>query len=64
MFYVETQSRRKPETDFSYMSLRVTSIGSSNFLYFPAATGRRLQPPSFLGYNWRESPTSQFYGYN
>jgi hypothetical protein len=39
------------------MSLRITFIGSTNFLYFPAATGRRLQPPSFSGYNLREAPT-------
>jgi hypothetical protein len=31
---------------------------------FPAATGRRLQPPSFSGYNLREAPTPQFSGYN
>jgi hypothetical protein len=50
--------------DFSYMSLRITFIGSTNFLCFPAATGRRLQPPSFSGYNLREAPTPQFSGYN
>jgi hypothetical protein len=26
--------------------------------------GRRLQPPSFLGYNLKEAPTPQFSGYN
>jgi hypothetical protein len=31
---------------------------------FSATTGRRLQPPSFLGYNLREAPTIEFYGYN
>ena len=31
---------------------------------FLAATGRRLQPPSFSGYNLREAPTPQFSGYN
>jgi hypothetical protein len=46
------------------MYLRITFIGSTNFLCFPATTGRRLQPPSFLGYNLRESPTPQFSGYN
>jgi hypothetical protein len=61
---VETQSRRKPHNDFSYMSLRITFIGSTNFLCFPAATGRRLQPLSFSGYNLREAPTPQFSGYN
>jgi hypothetical protein len=61
---VEAQSERKPHNDFSYMSLRITFIGSTEFLYFPAAIGRRLQPPSFSGYNLREAPTSQFFGYN
>jgi hypothetical protein len=64
MFYVETQSRRKPQNDFSYMYLRITFIGSTNFLFFPTAIGRRLQPPSFLGYNVREAPTPQLSGYN
>jgi hypothetical protein len=64
VFYVETQRRRKPHNVFSYMSLRITFIGSTNFLYFSAATGRRLQPPSFLGYNLKEAPTPQFSGYN
>jgi hypothetical protein len=49
---------------FSYMSLRITFIGRTNFLCFPAATGRRLQPPSFSSYNPREAPTPQFSGYN
>jgi hypothetical protein len=61
---VETQSGRKPHNDFSYMSLRITFIGSTNFLCFPAATGRRLQPPSFSSYNLKEAPTPQFSGYN
>jgi hypothetical protein len=61
---VETQRRRKPQNDFSYMSLRITFIGSTNFLYFLVATRRRLQPPSFSGYNLRETPTPQFSGYN
>jgi hypothetical protein len=61
---VETQSGRKPHNDFYYMSLRITFIESTNFLYFPAATRRRLQPPSFSGYNLREAPTPQFSGYN
>jgi hypothetical protein len=64
VFYVETQSRRKPHNAFSYMSLRIKFIGSTNFLCFLAATGRRLQPPSFLGYNLREPPTPHFSGYN
>jgi hypothetical protein len=54
---VETQSERKPHKAFSYMSLRITFIESPNFLYFPAATGRRLQTHIFLGYNLREAPT-------
>jgi hypothetical protein len=73
VIYVETQSRRKPIFFiffyfifyfFLYISLRITFIGSTNFLYFPAATGMRLQPPSFSGYNPREAPTPQFSGYN
>jgi hypothetical protein len=46
------------------MSLRIILIGSTNFLCFPAATGRRFQAPSFSVYNLKESPTPQFYGYN
>jgi hypothetical protein len=46
------------------MSLIITFIGSTNFLCFPAATRRRLQPPSFSSYNMREAPTPQFSGYN
>jgi hypothetical protein len=46
------------------MSLRITFIGSTNFLCFPAATRKRLQPPSFSGYNLKEAPTPQFSGYN
>jgi hypothetical protein len=61
---VETQSRRKPHNDFYYMSLRVAFSGSTNFLCFPAANERRLQPPSFSGYNLKKSPTPQFSGYN
>jgi hypothetical protein len=61
---METQSERKPHNDFSYMSLRITFIESTNFLCFPATTGRRLQPPSFSGYNLREAPTPQFSSYN
>jgi hypothetical protein len=64
LFYVETQRGRKPYNDFSYMYLRITFIGSTNFLCFLAATGRRLQPSSFLGYNLMEAPTPQFSGYN
>jgi hypothetical protein len=44
-FYVETECERKPQNVFSYMSLRITFIGNTNFLCFLAATGRRLQPP-------------------
>jgi hypothetical protein len=32
--------------------------------FFPAATGRRLQPPSLSRYNLKEAPTPQFSGYN
>jgi hypothetical protein len=64
VFYVETQIGRKPHNYFSYMSLTITFIGSTNFLCFLAATGRRLQPPSFSGYNLKEAPTPHFSGYN
>jgi hypothetical protein len=46
------------------MYLRITFIGSTNFLCFLATIGRRLQPPSLSGYNLREAPTPQFFGYN
>jgi hypothetical protein len=46
------------------MSLRITFIGSTNFLCSLAAIGRRLRPPIFSGYNLREVPTPQFSGYN
>jgi hypothetical protein len=46
------------------MSLRIAFIGSIKFLCSLAATGRRLQPPIFSGYNLREAPTPKFYGYN
>ena len=39
-------------------------IGSTIYLCFPAATGRRLQHRIFSGYNLREAQTPQFYGYN
>jgi hypothetical protein len=61
---METQSERKSHNVFYYMSSIITFIGSTNFLCFPSATGRRLQPPSFSGYNLRETPTTQFSGYN
>jgi hypothetical protein len=54
--------REKTTKFFSYMS-RITfkEAPTSNS---PATTGRRLQPPSFSGYNLREAPTPQFSGYN
>jgi hypothetical protein len=55
---------RKPHNVFSYMSLRITFIGRTNFLCFTTATRRRIQPPNFSGYNLREAPTPQFFGYN
>jgi hypothetical protein len=61
---METQSGRKPQNVFYYTYLRITFIGSTNFVCFPAATRRRLQPPSFSGYSLREAPTPQFSGYN
>jgi hypothetical protein len=61
---MDTQSGRKPHNVFSYMYLRITFIGSIKFLCFPAATGRRLQSPSFSGYSLRENPTPLFSRYN
>jgi hypothetical protein len=61
---METQSGIKLLNSFSYMSLRITFIGSTNFLCFPATTRRRLEPPSFSGYNLREAPTPLFSRYN
>jgi hypothetical protein len=58
------QKQRKTHNAFSYMSLRVTFIGRTNFLCFPTATGKRLRPPIFSGYNLREAPTPQFSDYN
>jgi hypothetical protein len=46
------------------MSLRIKFIGSANFLFFLAETGRRLQPPHFSVYNLKEDPNPQFSGYN
>jgi len=63
-FYVETQCGRKLHNAFSYMCLRITFIGSTNFLRFPTIIGRRLWPLIFSGYNLRKAPTSQFSGYN
>jgi hypothetical protein len=62
-FYVETQCERKPRNYFSYMSLRITFIGSTNFFCSPTTTGRRLQPPIFSVYNLREATTPQLFGY-
>jgi hypothetical protein len=53
---------RKPHNVFSYMS-RIT-FKEAPTSHSPATTGRRLQPPSFSGYNLREAPTPQFSGYN
>jgi len=61
---METQSGRKQHNAFSYMSLSVTFVGSTNFFCFSNTTGRRVQPPSFSGYNLREAPNPQFSGYN
>jgi hypothetical protein len=40
------------------------SLEAPTSFTFPATTGRRLQPPSFSGYNLREALTPQFSGYN
>jgi hypothetical protein len=63
-FYAEIECGRKPWNYFYYMSLRITFIGSTNFLCSLVATGRRLRPPIFSGYNLSESPTPEFSGYN
>ena len=62
-FYIETQSARKPHNVFYYRSLRITFIGSTNFLCSLATTRRRLWPPIFSGYNLRQAPTPQLFGY-
>jgi hypothetical protein len=61
---METQCGRKQHNDFSYMSLISTFIGSIDFLFSLAATGRRLQPHRFSGYNLREAPNPKFSSYN
>jgi hypothetical protein len=63
-FYVETQCWRKPQNNISYIYLISTFIGSTNFLFSPIPTIRRIQPPRFSGYNLREAPTIQFSGSN
>jgi hypothetical protein len=63
-FYMEIQCGRKPHNDFSYMSLRITFIGSTEFLCFRATTGSRFQPPIFLEDTLRKDPTPQLSGYN
>jgi hypothetical protein len=64
MFYVETQIRRKPHNVFLICLEELHSLEAPTSFVFQSATGRRLQPPSFLGYNLREAPTPQFSGYN
>jgi hypothetical protein len=49
---------------FYYMYLIITFIGSTDFLFSLFASGRRLQPPIFSGYNLREDPTPQLSSYN
>jgi hypothetical protein len=61
---METQCGRKPHNSFPYMSLGITFIGSTKFIFSLATTGRRLRPLIFSGYNLREDPTPQFSGYN
>jgi hypothetical protein len=62
VFYVETQIAIKPQNVFSYMSLRITFIGRTNFLFFQLQLEEGSNP--LLGYNLREAPTPQFSGYN
>jgi hypothetical protein len=54
--------REKTMGCFSYMSI-ITFKEAPNS-HSLATTGRILQPPSFSGFNLRESPTPQFSGYN
>jgi len=46
---METQCKRKPQNDFSYMSLRITFIGSINFIFVSIC-------------NWKEVPTPYISG--
>ena len=78
VFYVETQIGRKPQNAFSYMSWRITFIGSTNFLYFlrlqpegssnplvsQATTWGKLQLPKSLATTRRRLQPPMFSGYN
>jgi hypothetical protein len=46
------------------MYLRITFIGSTNFLCFPTSSERNLQPHSFSSYNLREDPNPEFSSYS
>ena len=63
MFYMETQSGRKPQNALYYTSWRIAFIGGTKLLLFLDATGRRLQPNCFSDYNLREAPTPLFSSY-
>ena len=69
--------KQEKTTEWFFLYEIITFIGSTKFLCFPAATRRRLQPPSFSGYNWgklqlpnslattrRRLQPPMFYGYN
>ena len=77
MFYVETQIEIKPWNVFSYMSWRITFIGSTNFLCFQlqleggsnllvsqATTWGKLQLPNSLTTTRRRLQPPIFSGYN
>jgi len=77
VFYVETQIGRKPRNVFSYMSWKITFIGSTNFLCFQlqleggsnllvsqATTWGKLQLPKSLATTRRRLQPPMFSGYN
>ena len=76
VFYVETQIGRKPQNAFSYMSWRITFIGSTNLFCFhlqlggsnllvsQATTWGKLQLPKSLATTRRRLQPPMFSGYN
>jgi hypothetical protein len=54
----------KPKARQNHIVFFLICLEELHSLEAPAATGRRLQPPSFLSYNLREASTPQFSGYN
>jgi hypothetical protein len=63
--FLRGNPKREKTAEFFFLYVfRITFTGSTKFLCFLAANGRRLQTPIFLGYNLKEDPTPQFSGYN